>query len=122
MVEATTLSLIIIFSGLSLIPILLVQGFVAGAMMPLLLNSMMDLPEVGPKAMGTAAGLYFTVGEAGGVGGPALVGILRDATGSFTPELVLLVFVALLSMVPAYFLGEKRIRAKSAPATASSNR
>jgi cyanate permease len=84
-VEATTLTLIAIFSGFSLIPILLVQGFAAGAMMPLLLNSLMDLPEVGPRAMGTAAGLYFTVGEVGGVGGPSLVGVLKDITDSFTP-------------------------------------
>jgi cyanate permease len=122
LVEASTLSLIIIFSGLTLIPILLIQGFAAGAMMPLLLNSMMDLPEVGPKAMGTAAGLYFTVGEAGGVGGPALVGFLRDASGSFTPGLVLLMSVALLAMVPAYFLGEKRLSVRPPAATVPANR
>jgi cyanate permease len=41
-------------------------------------------------AMGQAGGLFFAAAEIGGVAGPLILGLLRDATGSLNPGLILL--------------------------------
>ena len=48
--------------------------------------------------MGAAGGLFFTVGEAGGVTGPILFGVLADI-GGFGAGLVLLTGIAGLTGV-----------------------
>lgn len=50
---------------------------------PLSLLILMELPEVSSRYMGSAGGMFFCVGEIGGVVGPFLIGALRDLTGSF---------------------------------------
>ncbi|MFX1481763.1 MAG: CynX/NimT family MFS transporter [Promethearchaeota archaeon] len=75
---------------LSLVLVLVIYGIASGAMMPLMLVVMMDLPEVGAEYTGIASGLFFSVGEVMGFTGPILVGYLKDLTGSFVPPLLLL--------------------------------
>ena len=93
----------------SLLAIILgIQGFCAGAILPLLLSMLMDLREVGASAMGAATGIYFAVGEIGGFAGPAAMGLLKDLTGSFTAGLVLLAAITVVMLIPTAMLREGR--------------
>lgn len=60
------------------------EGFCAAALVPLMMNTLMELPEIGPSHVGAAAALYFTIGEVGGFVGPTVVGAVVGGTGSFT--------------------------------------
>ena len=60
---------------------------VIGAIMLMIL---MDVPKVGSDNMGTASGLYFTVGEIGGVLGPTILGIVADLSGGFVASILTL--------------------------------
>ena len=94
--------------GLPLVLALAVQGFCAGGVGPILLTIMMDLREVGARAMGAAAGLYFTIGEVGGFSGPSVMGLLKDLTGGFTAGLLLLTAITLVMLIPTSLLREPR--------------
>jgi cyanate permease len=66
-----------------------------------MLNVLMEMRGVGPRLMGTAAGIYFSVGELGGTLGPVIVGLLADLTGSFSPGLVGMAVILWIMIVPA---------------------
>ncbi|MCQ3809035.1 MAG: MFS transporter [Acidimicrobiia bacterium] len=72
---------------------LAIIGISRGLAVPIALVVMMQLPGVAQRNMGAAGGLFFTVGEAGGVTGPILFGVLADI-GGFGAGLVLLTGVA----------------------------
>jgi len=74
--------------GLWLVLGIVACGIGVGALPPLLLTILMDMPEVGSRRMGSAGGLYFSFGEVGGVLGPILIGFFRDLTGSFLTGLL----------------------------------
>ncbi|HUZ01998.1 MAG TPA: MFS transporter [Thermomicrobiaceae bacterium] len=93
-------------SGAPAIAAVVVFGFAAGAFTPLLLNTLMEIPDVGAGAMGAAAGLYFAVGEMGGFLGPTALGVLKDTAGSFQAGLFALAAVMALMLVPALRLNE----------------
>ena len=76
--------------GGGLILALLLQGFTRGTIGSIIILILMETKGVGSRAMGAAAGLYFSVGEVGGVLGPLTVGILSDVTGGFSAPLFLL--------------------------------
>lgn len=95
--------------GPLLVAALAFQGFSAGAISPLLMSLMMDLREVGPEAMGAAAGIYFAVGEVGGFSGPSLIGLLKDLSGSFTLGIVSQATFALVMLIPTLYLREIRL-------------
>ena len=61
--------------------------------MPVLTLTLMDMPEVGAERMGTAGGLFFSIGEIGGFLGPFLMGYLKDLTGSFLSGIFLLTII-----------------------------
>jgi cyanate permease len=73
-------------------------GLGLGVIAPLLRALPVELEGVGAERTGTAVGLVFAVGELGGFAGPALVGALRDATGSFVPGLGVLAAAGLLAV------------------------
>jgi CP family cyanate transporter-like MFS transporter len=73
-------------------------GLGLGTVSPLLRALPVELEGVGAERTGTAVGLVFAVGEIGGFAGPALVGFLRDTTGSFVPGLGLLAAAGLLAV------------------------
>lgn len=84
----------IVLAGVTSGPVLLVsiflQGFFAAALVPLMMNTMMEMREIGPAYLGAAAGLYFAVGEMGGFLGPSVVGVLVDLADSFLAGIFLL--------------------------------
>lgn len=90
-------------SGPVLWTVLALRG-VSGGFMPLLSLILMDLPEVGPARMGMVGGLFFAIGEIGGFGGPAIMGLFKDATGTFLWGLVFLAAVCLAMLIPTLFL------------------
>lgn len=69
---------------------LILQGVTRGTIGAIVVLVLMETKGVGARAMGAAAGLYFSVGEVGGVLGPISVGVLADLTGGFAAPLYLL--------------------------------
>jgi MFS family permease len=94
-------ALVAFVSGPLLLVVLGIQGFCAGALMPLMMNTLMEMPEVGARYLGAAAGLYFSVGEIGGFLGPALMGLVTDLTGSFQWGLLVFACTFYLMLIPA---------------------
>ena len=89
-----TIALILFFSSISILMLeiggdallwtgIMLSGFFTAAIMPLMTLTLMDMPEVGAELMGTAGGLFFSIGEIGGFLGPFLMGYFKDITGSF---------------------------------------
>lgn len=107
-VVAACLAVADALNGPPLVALLLVQGFCAGAILPLLVSMLMDLREVGASAMGAAAGLYFAVGEVGGFAGPSMMGLLKDWTGGFMAGLLLLTAITLAMLIPTSLLRDPR--------------
>jgi cyanate permease len=62
---------------------LILYGFSEPTLLPMLMLTLMNEPEVGSERMGLAGGLFFTIAELGGFIGPLTMGALVDATGSF---------------------------------------
>ncbi|MGD9381602.1 MAG: MFS transporter [Candidatus Thorarchaeota archaeon] len=90
-------------AGLTLLIALTVYGIFSGAMMPVLLVVLMDLPDVGAEYTGIASGVYFSVGAMFGFIGPTIVGYLTDITGTFLPAIILLALV-MEGMIALVFL------------------
>ncbi len=66
------------------IPGLLIFGISGPCLMPLLVLSLMETPEVASKYLGSATGVFFCVAEIGGFLGPFMVGYLVDIFGDFS--------------------------------------
>lgn len=87
MAAATVLLAFTQGGGLLLGLVLLGVARITGTIMLMIL---MDAPKVGSDNMGAASGLYFTVGEMGGVLGPTMLGIVADLTGGFVASILTL--------------------------------
>ena len=74
-------------AGLMLGLVLLGIARIIGTLMLLIL---MEAPRVYAGNMGAATGLYFTIGEVGGVIGPTMLGAVADLTGSFIASVLTL--------------------------------
>ena len=90
-------------SGASLITGLVFYGICNCSIMPLLVLILMDLPEVGSRYMGAAAGIYFCIAEIGGFTGPLIVGAVKDLAGGFFLSACFLAGLALIRVVMALF-------------------
>ena len=62
---------------------LLFYGASGTCLMPLLVLTLMETPEIASKYLGSATGVFFCVAEIGGFFGPFVVGYLVDVTGGF---------------------------------------
>ncbi len=71
-------------------------GATSGSFLPLEMLMLMQVPAVQARVMGSAGGIFFCFAEIGGVGGPLLIGMLSDATGSFSSGMYFLASVAIL--------------------------
>ena len=93
---ASAISLLIVASasGSYLITGLVLHGLSAFSIVPMLILILMEVPEVGSRYMGSAAGMFFCVAEIGGFVGPLIIGAIKDLTGSF---LIGMCFIASLS-------------------------
>ena len=99
---ATTATVLIAHSDftLGLLAGVVLQGIARGVMRPVLVLMLIETPEVGTRRAGSAAGLFFSVAEIGGVLGSVTIGLLFDATGGFhAPLYVLTATCCLLIML-----------------------
>jgi cyanate permease len=99
--SGVTILTIMVAEGWLLVAAIAVEGFCAAAFAPLMLNTLMEMPSVGAKNTGAAAGLYFTVGELGGTLGPVMMGIAADITGNFMTGMVLVASIMFVTIIPA---------------------
>jgi cyanate permease len=83
---------------------LAVAGITMRGLTPLLMVTLMDLPDVDSEQMGVVGGLYFSIGEIGGFGGPFVMGLLKDVTGSFYYGIIFIVAVTEMSIIFAALL------------------
>jgi cyanate permease len=108
------ISLTLFTNGLAILVLGLVNGLpmwiaialvgLTRGLFPLLTVALMDMPEVGPQRMGVVGGLFFSVGEIGGFGGPFIMGVLKDVTGVFLSGIIFLVIVTECSILCAVLL------------------
>lgn len=86
-------------SGLLLALGLVCQGIARGAMTSVTMLCLLEARNVNSRFAGSAGGLYFTVGEIGGVLGSVTLGALHDATGGFAAGLFTLTAVCLMQLL-----------------------
>ncbi|MEO7405161.1 MAG: hypothetical protein ABIU95_15985, partial [Burkholderiales bacterium] len=84
---------------------------IARIMGPVLMLVLMEAPGVESRNMGAASGLYFTVGEIGGVTGPVIVGIIADASGGFTTAILALTALTIYLFCMTFVLRQVLARA-----------
>ncbi len=83
---------------------MLAAGFFTRALLPILTMMLIDMPRVGAERMGTAGGLFFSVGEIGGFLGLFLMGYLRDISNSFLTGIIFLSAATLAATIVTFFL------------------
>ena len=93
--------------GLPLIASLVVYGISSGPTAPLLIVILMDMPQVGARYMGAAAGILFSLIGLGGFIGPLMVGLLADLTGSMLPGIIALTVAVEAMLVLTLLIKEK---------------
>jgi len=94
-------------NGLPLIASLVFYGVGYGAMAPLLIVILMDMPQVGAKYMGAAVGIVFSLGGIGGFTGPLMVGFLADLTGTILPGIIALAALVEAMLIFTLLMKEK---------------
>lgn len=95
---------------------LVLAGIGRGVTNPLLVLFLARSPQVGPKNMGVAGGMYFTAGEIGGVSGPVIVGLLADMMGGFQGGLLFIAGVCGTLLVLTFVLKYVAANARAAEA------
>ena len=83
---------------------LILDGIARSSMPTVLILTLVETRGIGEERAGSAAGLYFSVAEIGGVAGPVMLGVLYDATGDFSAGLGLLTAVSMLLVAALGFL------------------
>ena len=106
-VSAIVLMIITTTSGGIFITGLVLYGLVFRCAVPLLMLTLMDLPEVGSKYMGSAGGMYFCLAEIGGFAGPYMIGAIVDMTGGFLVGVSVLAGLSVTVSVMALLLKTK---------------
>jgi cyanate permease len=90
LVASSTTFGLTVFTDMPLFVVLIVSGIVRAPMMPILTLILMETKGVGSANIGAAVGLFFAAAEIGGFGGPFILGILRDFSGSMNTGLIFL--------------------------------
>lgn len=91
-------------SGVILLCGLALFGVVGSGMVPLLILTLMDTPEVGSEYMGSAGGIFYCISDFGGFMGPLIVGALVDLTGTFISGAFFLIFLCLVIFAMTFIL------------------
>lgn len=78
---------------------LVLQGMCRGAMTSISILLLIESGDGNTNRVGAASGLYFSVGEIGGVLGPMSMGALAHATGNFDASLFMMFGIACLLML-----------------------
>jgi len=109
----TIINLLTVFaaSGPVLYLFLCILGVCNSPFMPLMLLILMDSPEIEPKHMGSAGGMFFCVAEIGGFAGPLIMGVLVDVTGTFMAGILFLVSLCVAIFALTRLLPKQRLPA-----------
>ena len=91
-------------TGYKLVFSLLIVTVFKIALMPLSTLILMEHKEIGPKKIGTAAGMFFASAEIGGFGGPFIIGLLREITNSHQIGFILSSILCFIGIVFAFNL------------------
>jgi MFS transporter, CP family, cyanate transporter len=83
LVAAASVWILFTQTGIPMFAGLVLYGVSSSALLPLQTLILMETPEVGPRHMGSASGLFFCIAEIGGFASPAVVGALADWSGGF---------------------------------------
>ncbi|MFC1991766.1 CynX/NimT family MFS transporter [Chloroflexota bacterium] len=105
----TSVGLLISFTASSWMLIvagLILYGVATPTLLPMLMLTLMDDPQVGSENMGLAGGIFFAVAEIGGFTGPLLMGIMVDVTGAFLLGVLLLASIGLILCASMFLLRE----------------
>ncbi len=82
---------------------MIAQGIARSSMNTVMVLLLVEIKDIGSRYAGAASGLFFSAAEMGGVLGPLTLGAVYDATGAFSPSLILLACIMgglLLLLVP----------------------
>jgi len=88
LIGALAIQLLPTTAVLVLAPAIIVAFVARTALVPLLVLTLMDHPDVGPAKTAAATGLFFTTAQIGGVTGPLVTGVLAEASGGFRVPLL----------------------------------
>ncbi len=113
LVGAISALAIVTGSGGRLITGLMLWGISESCVLPLLVLILMEIPEVGSKYIGSAAGMFFCVAEIGGFAGPLLVGAIKDFSGSFLAGALFIAGLSLIMAVTAFSLKVRPARGEA---------
>lgn len=83
---------------------LVLTGLASGAMMTITILSLIEQRGIGSENAGLAGGMFFAFAEIGGVSGPVLIGVVKDATGSFPPALWLMAGLCCVVILLTFFV------------------
>ncbi|MBW1800250.1 MAG: MFS transporter [Deltaproteobacteria bacterium] len=82
-----------------IIPGLVIFGVSATVVLPMLVLTLMETPEVALRYFGSATGVFFCVSEIGGFSGPFIVGFLMDLTENFRAGTIFLSILGLIIFI-----------------------
>jgi cyanate permease len=94
--------------GGGLIASLLVANIASTPLFPILTLILIDTEEVGMRRIGAAVGLAFAASEIGGFAGPLMLGVVRDATGSLAPGMLVLAVITASLLLLTPLIRERR--------------
>lgn len=90
-----------------IIPGLLLFGICGPCLIPMLVLTLMETPDLASKYLGSATGVFFCVAEIGGFFGPFVIGSLFDISGSFSTAGVFLFSLGVIILWLMYRLQTK---------------
>ncbi|MHA1959347.1 MAG: MFS transporter [Candidatus Thorarchaeota archaeon] len=99
LLSGLTTMLIGVSSGPILVVSLVLFGFFAYAILPILLVILMDMPGVGSDYIGVASGILFSVGATSGFLAPIIAGYVADLMGSLIPSMILVGLVVEVTLL-----------------------
>ena len=101
-----TLSALLLFlpAGPGLIAPLILIGFARTCATAVLMLLLIELPGIGNRNHGLAAGMFFVAGEIGGMLGPLTIGVTAHASGGFDISLWVIAGLSALLVLLARFL------------------
>jgi cyanate permease len=83
-------------------------GILSSYGMPVLILTLMDIPEIGSRYMGSVGGLLFCIGEMGGFLGPLIIGIFKDLAGNFSTAMLFLAIISFIATSIVLLLNNKQ--------------
>ena len=106
---ASAILVLVKASGTILLCGLALFGVVGSGMVPLLILTLMDTPEVESKYLGSAGGIFYCISDFGGFMGPLIVGALVDLTGTFIAGAFFLIGLCLVISSMTFILKPRSV-------------